>query len=864
MREFLFALLIVLLVAVGIIPLLAAQDEIILTVTVPDFIEGQLRPDLFDAFEAEHPGVKVITEGSTTYPYFASPAVVGLDTHLEEVEGYASSGDVLFVSADGLAVETTRAGYFLDLTPLASSDSALNIEDFHPAAWQSFAWDQGMWALPSTLDLITLHYIPKAFDEAGLTYPNPSWTQDDLFNAAQALTQYDEDGNIETPGLMMMGAFPLLARAFTGEGFYDSSVYPEVPDLDKPALVELIETWMEPEEAALYSIDPALVPMRILNSFDLASNYVRDVDVQGALLPGGLAGMDVTGYAVSAGTLHPELAYELAKYLTADAQVNNITGLRPARQSLVGADTPEGGFARQEFSPENAAFLEDALAHALPVSELRYSSYLHDALNRVQTGGEAPGVALQSVMSEATANLEAAAAHREAVTVMVTTPVPTPALAPGESAVRFAIVGESMWEDQLTRWSDLIDEFVAQDPEVGQVIFEYNVMMNPNAFDTLTADFDCFTLPYNAVNTDLPDVLNLDPFLDADPSFDRGDMLAGALTQVTLDNKVWALPIAIIPEILYYDTAAFEAAGVPPPVEGWTPETFVDALHRLKLNPDDPPPVQTLPYTNHVLSLAAAFGGLPIDTRTTPSTLNFTDPQTVEAIRQVLDLARDGYIKYDGLSITARSGLGSPERRQGAILVSLLQADFLPQGMGVIENTYLPTTYPKGSSASLATYQVRAAYISASATNPEACYRWLSLVSKTPGLISGMPARRSVLDDPASAALLGEEKIDFYRRYDAYLSESETVVLNYGGGPIADFFEKQWLFAAFDRYVLEDAELDAALAEAQMTVEAYRECTSAIPSPDAAGAQVQEYYDQFTDCALKVDPSLGSFFGKPD
>lgn len=866
MRKLLFALLIIMLLAAGILPMLAAQDEIILTVTVPEFIAGQIRPELFDAFEAEHPGVTIIAEGSTNYPYFTPPVVVGLDTHFEEVESYVSSGDVLFVNAGGLAVETTRAGYLLDLAPLASSDPALNVEDFHPAAWQSFAWDQGIWALPSTLDLITLNYIPEAFDEAGLAYPNPGWTLDDLVNAAQTLTRYDEDGNVETPGLVTMGAFPLLARALTGEGFYDSSVYPETPDLDKPTLVELLETWAAYEEENVNFLEPALMPMRILPTFDLASNYnAQSTNVQSALLPGGFVGMDATGYAVSAGTLYPELAYELAKYLTADAQVNNLMGLRPARQSLVGAVPSEDTLIRYEFSPENAAFLEEALAHALPVSELRYGSYLTDALNRVRTGSDAPSMALQQVMTEALANLEAAAAHRDTTAVMVATPVPTPVLAVGESTVRFALYGESVWEDQKTRWSDLIDAFVAQDPEVGQVIFDYNPMMTQDAFDTLATDFDCFTLPYNAVTAVLPDVHNIDPFLDADPNFDRGDVIAGALAQVTLDNKVWALPMTIIPEVLYYDTAAFEAAGVPLPVNGWTPEVFVDALHRLKLSPDDPPPFQTRSYANHMLSLIAAFGGLPIDTRTEPATLNFTDPQTVAAIRQVLDLARDGYIEYNALSITAEgSRSGFNEQWDGAILVNLLQVGFLPQGSGAVEHDYRPVTYPKGRGASLTTYQVRTGYINADATNPEACYRWLSLVSKTPGLIAGMPARRSVLDDPALAAIFGEEKVDFYRRYDAYLSESATVIMDHGGGSMSDFFEKQWLFAAFDRYVLEGADLEAELAEAETLVTTYRECIASAAPHDPAVMTAEEYYNQYTtDCALKLDPSLGPFFGMP-
>jgi hypothetical protein len=47
-----------------------------------------------------------------------------------------------------------------------------------------------------------------------------------------------------------------------------------------------------------------------------------------------------------------------------------------------------------------------------------------------------------------------------------------------------------------------------------------------------------------------------------------------------------------------------------------------------------------------MLTLIAAYGGLPLDTRTDPPTVNFSDPATVNALQQVLDLVKNGYISY--------------------------------------------------------------------------------------------------------------------------------------------------------------------------------------------------------------------------
>src|SRR5690606_28265459 len=84
---------------------------------------------------------------------------------------------------------------------------------------------------------------------------------------------------------------------------------------------------------------------------------------------------------------------------------------------------------------------------------------------------------------------------------------------------------------------------------------------------------------------------------------------------------------------------------------GWTISDFELSLRALRLNSDDPPPFESRGFdSSHLLVLIAAYGGLPLDYRTNPVTVNFTDPANVEAIRQVLDLAKDGYIAYSELA----------------------------------------------------------------------------------------------------------------------------------------------------------------------------------------------------------------------
>ena len=59
--------------------------------------------------------------------------------------------------------------------------------------------------------------------------------------------------------------------------------------------------------------------------------------------------------------------------------------------------------------------------------------------------------------------------------------------------------------------------------------------------------------------------------------------------------------------------------------------------------------------------MVAAYGGVPIDYRVTPPAVNFTDPATVTAIQQALDLAMRGYFRYAGLGILQHSTAGFPD-----------------------------------------------------------------------------------------------------------------------------------------------------------------------------------------------------------
>ena len=373
---------------------LSAQDQPTISIALPSIMKNVVENGLFSDFENAN-GVKVYVNYTDAG---VPPASADMGAYLDAIAEYAASADVLYVDANQFSPAVTRAGYILDLSPLTSADSALNPDDFIPAAWNSVQWDNGVWALPVSVDVTMLIYDPAAFDKAGLAYPDGRWTIDDLANAAKALTQYDANGKVSTNGLASLGNITDLFRSLYGKNFYDDSGNPTFTD---PALEDLLTKWQDMVSngyvgSSFGSGGTFDVPMRIMGSFGLrlprGSNSVAPVAVA---LPGGSVGLSLTAFAVSSGTQQPELAYKLAEYMTMSASfANSPFGGYAARQSLAaaqatqpdngGPSTTSGGGAIAVFGGANSPEAQAALAQLLPVAltlpQQGYADYINDAL----------------------------------------------------------------------------------------------------------------------------------------------------------------------------------------------------------------------------------------------------------------------------------------------------------------------------------------------------------------------------------------------------------------------------------------------------------------------------------------------------
>jgi ABC-type glycerol-3-phosphate transport system substrate-binding protein len=849
-------LLVLFLLLGAVTPLHAQGSPITLTLAVADFSRESMEK-LVGEFEASHPEIKVklVSAQNNEIP---RPAT-NLDKYLEGMLKYVSSADVVFVDGGTMSTEATRAGYVLDLAPLVNQDQSLNPDEFYPAVWQSFQWDKGIWALPTGASTLVMTYSPSAFDKAGLAYPNEKWTLNDLVDAIRKLSQKDADGKVIIHGIDILKGYSDLAlfRSLMGEGVYDPNVLPNGPQLDKPTAEALLDTWAQLEAEGLIGNDFNKAPMSIGPSFAAMQPSNAEQKREITLLPGGQAMVNAQGYAVSAGTQYPEQAYALVKFLTTRPQAAEF-GTLPARKALSGMDTVSD-VIKVGLPPEIKAISEKALNNGIPLSEMRYMDYVGVALSKMQSEKLNAKDALQAVEAQAVAAQQTAASKKGTVTIAVPTPVPSN-LTAGKTTLNFGITSNVMPFPNREAWEKLVQDFTASDPQIGQI----NLNIGPQDKSEAEDKNDCFYLPYNAVpGAKLSSLLNLDGLLAADTTFDKADLVGNSLAQVQRENKTWALPIDITPSMLNYDADKFSKAGLPAPDKGWTVDSFKEALKVLKAdmtNSVDAPFIARTPGGTHLLILIAVYGGLPLDYRTNPPTVHFTDPATVEAIRQVLDLAKQGYLKYEALgSVGNVFAFGGPTK--APIYAEDLMGLRILRG-GSDKNPYRPTSYPRGTQFSGLSFSMGTAYISATAQNPDACYRWISTIAKHPELFSAMPARRSILNDPAFATLRGADMAAMYKAIDQIMQDPNTITfpsLFDGANSQQGFLLQHWLYEAFDSYVLRGADLDSALKDAESYARGFQDCVAGIPTYDPATQTRQQYDRQFLECAAKADQRLKSW-----
>jgi multiple sugar transport system substrate-binding protein len=113
-------------------------------------------------------------------------------------------------------------GLLADMTPLLEGDSSFDPGVFLPRLAAGCSVAGRTYAVPHNFSTIVLYFNRDHFDDAGIPYPDSTWTWETLLDAARRLTVKDRDGNIVRYGCHMQIAFSALLEQNGGHVLNDA------------------------------------------------------------------------------------------------------------------------------------------------------------------------------------------------------------------------------------------------------------------------------------------------------------------------------------------------------------------------------------------------------------------------------------------------------------------------------------------------------------------------------------------------------------------------------------------------------------------------------------------------------------------
>nr|WP_245364095.1 sugar ABC transporter substrate-binding protein [Cohnella thailandensis] len=270
-----------------------------------------------DEFEAANPNIKINIEVTGWADYW---------TMLEAGATGGSLPDVFWMHSNEIYRYASN-GMLLDLNDRIASSQAVKLENFPEGLNQIYNFQGKQYAVPKDFDTIGLWYNKTMFDAAGLKHPDESWTWDDLYSAAKALTKD--------------GVYGFLAPLHNQEGYYNF-VYQNGGTIitddkksgyDDPKTIEALEFYVnfvieglspavfdDAERAEL--IQNGKVAMGYFGSWNLSgftANEFMAKNFDVAVLPKKEKQASIyngLGNAIAFNTKHPDEAWKFVEYLS--------------------------------------------------------------------------------------------------------------------------------------------------------------------------------------------------------------------------------------------------------------------------------------------------------------------------------------------------------------------------------------------------------------------------------------------------------------------------------------------------------------------------------------------------------------------
>jgi ABC-type glycerol-3-phosphate transport system substrate-binding protein len=784
----------------------------------------------------------------------------------------------LATAADTSLVYAGAAGigqYFRDLQPLLESDPSFESEDFWPRLLDGCLDVEGrMVGIPLNASVNGIFYDEAAFKQAGLPLPGPGWTLDDLSKAAESLAR--EQGDARRYGLAEQGQlWTSVAGPVVDMHLLDTGGEPDAEALldslqwyidlvEKEAIYTFTETenwerqWQDWENLFKTENRPAMwggdlgtfIPgaewspseddpfaNSALNHYSFAPYPVSS---DGSLTDTSMMWVQCAG--ISAGALNPRAAWTWLAFLSRQDLVRDRTQAYevsrvPARQSVA----EETGY--WSALPDQAGpAVRFALDHAW------FGPLYPEAFGAVE-GALRKALSGQGDFAE---ELAASLAQMESTpeptpdSVAVTVATPRPTLSAGTVVIDFFM---SIYGVDAAKLKAEIETYQQEHPGVA---IELETEMSGPVEDVeayITGKYDCFSwYPMYGQEGQPADLLNLTSFFQAEGADFTGDFSTEMLDQFRVQDVLYGLPAYSQPQVMAYNRDLLEKRGLEPPALDWTFDDFLALIAAVASTKEGDESYGYLSNGYEDLLLRGR-GVSSFDLSQDPPVAMFDSPEMLSAIEWLQDQQKNNTLLIQSQDnwATVQEAMSSGKLAFWATQAGNEAWMFSgpgttpPHAIGVIPLPSVPDP-----TASIYWNSTQGYFISGQADHPEACWDWIRYLSDQAEAFSGVPARRSLAESSNWEAIVGPEKAEAYR---AAVSMT-TIPLEMDQSAIGWPFYN-WQYQVFSA-VLEGADPQQSLSEAQQKAEAYLACMAEV---DTSGLSGEAMYTQANSCARQADPA---------
>lgn len=299
--------------------------------------------EIIASFEAKYPHIRVRYQPLTSADQITVAMASGVSP---DIIGYW----------DMELIGWMQQGAFLPLNAYLEK-YGFDWEDFNPMQLEAFAWQGEQYILPHYLGTTALFYNVDHFNEAGLPYPDETWTWEDRREVGRKLTLRQGDRTVRWGNMFPLTSVDRWANLISANG---GKHHPEgdnsVVLWDSPEAIAAMEYWRSmvhddrsaPTIAELINSDyratfrSGLISMYETLPIDIAHFETADFKFAITQNPSGpvkrvsLATLD--GFGVWAGTPHPEEAVLFLLHLVSpevNAMRARLQSLQPARRSVL-------------------------------------------------------------------------------------------------------------------------------------------------------------------------------------------------------------------------------------------------------------------------------------------------------------------------------------------------------------------------------------------------------------------------------------------------------------------------------------------------------------------------------------------------